>query len=134
MKLKVKKRACHNAPPKCTTEINPIDQTWANYGPRAKSGPPVLLFWPAGTYTNLNSHRELSGRPFFPLEIMDGSDFEQNKPQRCKIGIKNEMKTFYFEDHIRTWTVISKKKDLHLVFRSACGPPLQQFFQIWPFV
>ena len=39
--------------------------TWANYGPRAKSGPPVLLFWPAGTYTNLNSHRELSGRPFF---------------------------------------------------------------------
>ena len=41
---------------------------------------------------------------------MDDSDFQQNKPQRCKIGIKNEVKTFHFGDHIRTWTVISKKK------------------------
>ena len=41
---------------------------------------------------------------------MDGSDFQKNKPQRCKIGIKNEVKTFYFGDHIRMWTVISKKK------------------------
>ena len=52
---------------------------------------------------------------------MDGSDFEKNKPQRCKIGIrndKNEVKTIYYGDHIRTWTVISKKKKkgLHLVF------------------
>ena len=54
-----------------------LDQTWANYGPRANSGPPVLLFWPAGTSTNLNSHREFSGKPFFPLEIMDGSDFQK---------------------------------------------------------
>ena len=41
---------------------------------------------------------------------MDGSDFQKNKPQRCKIGLKNEVKTFYFGDHIRMWTVISKKK------------------------
>ena len=41
---------------------------------------------------------------------MDGSDFQKNKPQRCKTGIKNEVKTFYFGDHIRTLTVISKKK------------------------
>ena len=44
---------------------------------------------------------------------MDGSDFQENKPQRCKIGIKNEkneVKTFHFGDHIRTWTVISKKR------------------------
>ena len=41
---------------------------------------------------------------------MDGSDFQQNKRQRCKIGIKNEVKTFDFGDHIRTWSVISKKK------------------------
>ena len=54
-----------------------VRQTWANYGPRAKSGPPVLLFWPAGTYTNLNSHREFCVRPFFPLEVMDGSDFQK---------------------------------------------------------
>ena len=54
-----------------------IDQTWANYGPRAKSDPPVLLFWPAGTYTNLNSRREFDVRPFFPLEIMGGSDFQK---------------------------------------------------------
>ena len=40
---------------------------------------------------------------------MDGSDFQNNKPQRCKIGIENEVKTFYFENHIRAWTVISKK-------------------------
>ena len=77
-----------------------------------------------GTYTNLNSHRELRGKPFFSLKIMDGSDFQQNKPQRCKTGIKNEVKTFHVGNHIRTWTVISKKS-LHLVFQSACGPRLQ---------
>ena len=43
---------------------------------------------------------------------MDGSDFQKNMPQRCKIGIKNEVKIFYFGDHIRTWTVISKKRSL----------------------
>ena len=48
-----------------------LEQTWAKYGP------PVLLFWPASTYTNLNSHREFSGGPFFPFEIMDGSDFQK---------------------------------------------------------
>ena len=69
-----------------------------------------FLFWPAGTYTNLNSHRELNGRPFFALEIMNGSDFQKNKPRRCNIKIQNEVKTFHFGDHIRTWTVISKKK------------------------
>ena len=81
-------------------------------GPRAKSGPPVFLFWLAGThrYTNLNSHLELSGRPFFFFRKMDSSDFQKNKSQWCKIGIKNEVKTFYFGDHIRTWTVISKKR------------------------
>ena len=103
-----------------------LDQTWANNGPRAKSSPQVLSFWPASTYTNLNSHRELSGRPFFPLEIMNGSDFQKNKPQWCKIGIKNEkneVKIFYFEDHICTWSVISKKRSspCFLVFQSACG-------------
>ena len=108
-------------------------QRWANYGPRAKFGRPVLLFWPAGTYTNLNSHRELSGRPFFPLEIMDGSDFQKNKPQPCKIGIKNEkneVRTFYFGDHISTWTVISKKK----VFTFFSNQHVARGLQIWPFV
>ena len=61
----------------CVLPIMSVMQTWANYGPRAKFGPPVILFWPAGTYTNLNSHREFSGRPFFPLQIMDGSDFQK---------------------------------------------------------
>ena len=44
---------------------------------------------------------------------MDGSDFQRNKPQRCEIGIKNEKneaKIFYFGDHNRPWTVISKKR------------------------
>ena len=111
-----------------------LDQTWTNYGPRVKSCPPVLLLWPTRTYTNLNSHRALSVRP---LKIMDGSDFQKNKPRRCKIGIKNEVKNFYYGHHIRTWTVISekeKKKGLHFVFQSACVPRRQQFFQIWPFV
>ena len=57
--------------------VFPLDQTWAKYGPRAKSGQPVLLFWPAGTYRNLNFLHELSGRPFFSLEIMNGSDFQK---------------------------------------------------------
>ena len=87
-----------------------LNQTWANYGPRAKSGPPVLLFWPPGTYGNLNSHHESSGRPFFPLEITDGSVFYKKRPQRCKNEMKNEVKTFHFGDHIRTWTAISKKR------------------------
>ena len=65
----------------------------------------VVSFWPAGTYTNLNSHRELSGRPFFPLEIMDGSDFQENKPQRYKTGIKKEVKTFYFGDLSKASTI-----------------------------
>ena len=54
-----------------------LNQTWANYGPRAKSGPPVLLFWPAGIFRNLNFHHELSGSLFFPFEITDGSDFQK---------------------------------------------------------
>ena len=41
---------------------------------------------------------------------MDGSNFRKDEPQPCKIGIKNEVKAFYFGDHIRAWTVISKKK------------------------
>ena len=58
---------------------------------------------------------------------MDGSDFQKNKPQLCKIGIKNEkneVKTFYFGDHIRTRTVISKKEKVFTLFsnqRAACG-------------
>ena len=35
--------------------------------------------------------------------------------------MKNEVKTFYFEDHIRMWTVISKKKG------SPCFP-----ISVWP--
>ena len=65
-----------------------IDQTWANYGPLATSGPPVFLFWPAGTYTNLNSHREFSGRPFFSLEIMDGSEFQKIRLNGAKLEEK----------------------------------------------
>ena len=45
---------------------------------------------------------DLSGRPFFPLQITDSSNFQKNKPRRCKIEMKNEVKTFYFGDHIRT--------------------------------
>ena len=68
-----------------------------------------------------NSHHELSGRPVFPLEITDGSDFQKNTPQRCKIEMKHEVKNFYFGDHIRTWTVISEKKK-KLKRSSPCFP------------
>ena len=111
-----------------------LSQTWANYGPRAKSGPSVLLFWPAGTYTNLNSHSEFSGRPCFSFRNHEWQWLSKTKLQRFKIGIKNEVKTFYFGDHICTWTVISPKKGLLLVFQSACGQLLQQLFQIWLFM
>ena len=70
---------------------------------------------------------------------MDGSDFQKNKPQRRIIGIKNEkneLKT-YFQDHIRTWTVTSEKKEKSsprfLVFqKSARGPRLLQFSKSSP--
>ena len=47
---------------------------------------------------------------------MDSSDFQQNKPQRCKIGIKNEVKTFRFGDHIRTLDRDLKKKKVFTLF------------------
>ena len=54
--------------------------------PAGQAGPPVLLFWLAGTYTNLNCHREFSGRPFFfPLEIMDGSDSQKISLNSAKL-------------------------------------------------
>ena len=141
MRLLIFSKALHFSLLSLGLLINPalnvaLYQTWANYGPRAKPGPPVLLLFFAGIYTNLNSHHELSGRPFFSFRNHGWQWFSKNKPQQCKIGIKNEVKTSIFGDHICTWTVISKKycKGLHLVFQSACGPRLEQFFQIWPFV
>ena len=75
------------------------DALRADMGKLRPAGYFILARW---HLQQLNSHRELSGRPFFPFEIMDGSDFQKNKPQRCKFEIKNEVKTFYFGDHIRT--------------------------------
>ena len=45
-------------------------------GVRANMGKlwPAGQIRPAGSYRNLNSHHELSRRPFFPLETTDGSD------------------------------------------------------------
>ena len=51
-------------------KANTYTQTCAKSKPARRS-------WPAGTYTNLNSHCELSGRPFFHLKIMDGSGFQK---------------------------------------------------------
>ena len=64
---------------------------------------------------------------------MDGSDFQKNKPQRYKIGIKNEkneVKTFYFGDYICTWTVISKKKKKQLVGGTELEDSQKQRFHI----
>ena len=73
-------------------------------------------------------------KTFFSIRDHGGSDFKK-KQQRCKIEMKNEAKTFYFGDHIRTWSCDFQKKErnkgLHLI---ACGLWLQQFFQIWPFM
>ena len=55
---------------------------------------------PAGSF--------ILARPFFPLKITDGSDFQKNKPQQCKIEMKNEVKIFYFGDYFML--VISKKE------------------------
>ena len=59
---------------------------------------------------------------------MDGSDLRQNKLQRCKIGINNEVKTFYFGDHIRTWTVISTKKRFSPCFPISVRPAASTVF------
>ena len=112
-----------------------IAQTWANNGPRAKSGPPILLFWPSGTYTNLNFYRELSGRPFFPLKIMDNMAviFKEIGLNGAKlIGIKNEVEAFYFGDHIRTCTVISKKKVFALISNQRAAPGFNSFSKSGP--
>ena len=55
---------------------------------------------------------------------MDGSDFEKIILNGAKLEKKNEVKNFYFGDHIRTWTVIFKKKR-----SSACFP-----ISVWPVV
>ena len=63
---------------------------------------------------------------------MDGSDFQKNKPQRCKIEMKNEkneVKTFYFGDYICTWTVISNKKK---VFTSFYNQRAARGFTVFP--
>ncbi len=67
---------------------------------------------------------------------MDGSDFQKkNKPQRYKIGIKNEkneVRTFHFGDHIRTWTVISKKKVFTLFFNQRAARCFNSFSKSGP--
>ena len=71
----------------------------------------------------------------FFLEIINGSDFQQNKLQRGKIGIKNEInevKIFYFGDHIRTWTVISKKKVFTLFFKQRAARGFNSFTKSGP--
>ena len=70
----------------------------------------------------------ISGWPFFLLEIMGSSDFQQNKPQRCKIGIKNEVTSFYFGDRNRPWTVISKKKRSSPCFSISVRPAASTVF------
>ena len=62
---------------------------------------------------------------------MGGSGFQKNKPQRCKNGIKNEkseVKTFYFGDHIRTWTVISQGKVFTLCSNHSVRPAASTIF------
>ena len=61
--------------------------------------------------------------------------FEKNKPQRCKIGIKNkknEVKTFYVGDHICTWTVILKKKVFTLFSNQRAARGFNSFFESGP--
>ena len=72
---------------------------------------PAGFFILAGRYLQkLKLPPSIEQKTFFPVEITDGSNFQKNKPLRCKIEMKNEVKTFYFGDDIRTWTVISKTK------------------------
>ena len=47
---------------------------------------------------------------------MYGSDFQKNKPQRCKIGIKNEVKAFHFGDHKK-----KSKKKVFAFFSNQCA-------------
>ena len=69
---------------------------------------PLCQIRPAGPFILARWHLHklklplcIERKTVFPLEIMDvyGSDFQKNKPQRCKIGIKNEVKAFHFGDH-----------------------------------
>ena len=59
---------------------------------------------------------------------MGSSDFQQNKPQRCKIGIKDEVNSLYFGDHNRTCIVISKKKKSSPCFSISVRPAASTVF------
>ena len=94
---------------------------------------------PAGPFTLARRHLHklklpprIGWKTFLSLEIMDGSDFQKNKPQRCKIEIKNEVENFYFGDHIRTWTVISKKKVFTLFFNQRAARGFNSFSKFGP--
>ena len=62
---------------------------------------------------------------------MDGSDFQKNKPQRYKIGIKNVKNEVFWRSHSYVDSDL-KKKGLHLVFQSACTSRLQSFSKYGP--
>ena len=98
---------------------------------------------PAGPFILAHRHLhklklppQIERKTFFPLEIMDGSDLKKkNKPQRSKIGIKsekNEVKTLYFGDHIREWTVISKKKIFNLFSNQRAARGFNSFSKSGP--
>ena len=48
--------------------------------------------------------------------------FNKNMPQRCEIEMKNEVKTFYFGDYIRTWSYDLQKKKEKKKRSSPCFP------------
>ena len=60
--------------------------------------------------------------------MMDGSYLKKKKPQRCKIEMNNEVKTFYFGDHIRTWIVILKKERSSPCFPISVRPAASTVF------
>ena len=99
---------------------------WSRHGQTTARGPN-----PARRHLRkLNLPRESSGRPFSYLEITLAVIFKKISHDGAKLEWETRWKPF-FGDHICMRMVISKK-ELYLVFQSACGPWLQHCFKCSP--
>ena len=100
-----------------------LAQTWA-FGKLRPTGQirlPVLLFRLAGTYRNLNSHHELSGRPFFSFRDHGWQWFKKKASMLQNWNEKQGENLLFWRSHshVELW---SPKKKENIKKSSPCFP------------